>query len=142
MTVPDSFEPEGGVRMNIMVMQMRIAMYKSTEGDGMLMFMGMESGMVSREDMEKELQKQMSVQKFGNENDKVTIRNSETRDFEIGGKTVPFQFSEGTRDRDGIPVRQVTATLNGNSSIVLFIMVVADENYDEQVVLDMIESMK
>ncbi len=104
ITIPEKYTPVQG--MNLVVFHM--VMYQTdaaadaaadnSRGMLMLMEMTMQQFGVDQQQQEQELRKSMRQQQ-GNQDFKSS--KSETREIEIRGEKVPFEFSEGTAEQQG-----------------------------------------
>ncbi|MCA9005461.1 MAG: hypothetical protein KDA70_09340 [Planctomycetaceae bacterium] len=137
ITIPDSFEPQAGVSMKFLNMRMAIYEYDPRPGEMVLLSMGIaDDGML---DMDKEFRKNMKNQ---NQNHRdLTITKEEQREFDIDGETIKFNFAEGT-DNNGKEFHQVSGVFPGKSGAAFLFMQIASDNYDEDEIVGMIESIK
>jgi hypothetical protein len=124
---------------------MRWVLYtKPPAGGSMLMLMELDQKMSpagSGGDRNSELLKTMRQQnQSGQHNTDIDIEESRSRDFTIGGKTVPFQFNKG-KTRDGKAVRQVIGSFDTPGGVALLMLTVAEEDYDEAAVDKMLQSI-
>lgn len=139
ITIPDTFTPHAGMSMSVVGVNMRMAIYEQNTKEGAIVLMSLgipDDGMV---DLEKEFQKSMKQQ---NQNQReLNITKEEKREFTIKGKKVSFNFAEGT-DEDGTAFNQVTGVFPGNNGPAFLMVQVASDDYNEDEIIKMIESIK
>ena len=139
ITIPDSFKPQMGMSMNIVGTNVRMAVYEEEAKQGALVLMSLgipNDGMV---DMEQEFRKSMKQQ---NQNQReLTITKTEEREFTIKGQKVKFDFAEGTDQNDN-KFHQVQGVFAGKNGPAFFFLQIADESYNEEQIVKIIESIK
>jgi len=64
----------------------------------------------------------------------------ETRNFEINGEEVPFEFIKGKAH--GVPARKVVGIFPGRKGTIMFILMVAESEYDDEKIVGMIQSIR
>ena len=143
--IPDVFQPNMGFDVNIFgAFKEKIAWYESKSGEGLLILMSLEIAAagdqaVEEAQMQQQLQ-QLQQQRQGDPN--LRIKKSESREFEVRGEKVDFNFAETENMDNGDPWRQVTGTFAGKAGTVMLMLKIEEEAYDEDVVIKMIESIK
>jgi hypothetical protein len=141
--IPDNYTPIQG--MNMVAFQM--VMYQTDQSPdgspGMLMLMGMSMPGANAEEQEQQLRQSMQQQR-GNQNFKA--RKTETREIEIKGEKVPFEFSEGTSAEQAgqdKTIHMVSGVFRGNENRpVMLQLTLPDDQYDEDAVMEMLQSIK
>jgi hypothetical protein len=144
ITIPEQFVPQGGINLDIIFMQMKVAAYTSTSGDGMLMIMEMNVSGLTPEQQEPEIRKAMR-QQMGNQNfgeQELDLIKTETRTFTIRGKEIDFKFAEAEDPNTKTAYRQVTGVFPGKGGTAFLRLQIEEEGYDENAVVKMIESIK
>lgn len=135
--------------MNMAIMRMIVYQtdpdQQPAEGMLMLMEMTMQKFGVDNQQQEQQLRQQMSQQtqaQRGNQNFKSS--KSETREIEIRGEKIPFEFTEGVTSGQGQEktVHMVSGVFQGKKGPVMIQIVEPDEDYDEEAVVKMLESIK
>lgn len=139
ITIPETFEPQAGVSFNILGKGVRMAIYNQASKQGMLTLISFsipDDGMI---DMEKEFRNSLNQQ---NQNQReLKITNSKPREFTIKDKKVNFTFAEGT-DANDQEFRQVTGVFPGKNGPAFLMLQVLAEDYNEEEIVKMIESIK
>jgi hypothetical protein len=142
--IPETYKPMQG--MNLMAF--RMVMYQTSQAEdgasGMLTLMQMtiDQPGVTAEQQEQQLRDSMRQQQA---NQDFEASKSETREIEIRGEKVPFQFSEGTVDQGGQQqsMHTVSGVVTGTQDRSVMIQItVPDEAYDEQAIVEMLQSIK
>lgn len=64
----------------------------------------------------------------------------ETRQFTINGEEVPFEFIKGKAH--GVPAHKVVGIFPGKQGTVMLILMVADSDYDDEKIVNMIKSIR
>lgn len=140
ISIPDKFRPMQG--MNMVAIRMLMYQTDATASGGMGMLMLMEMPMqqmgVNAEEQEKELRKAAQQQN----NQGFAESKSETREIEIRGEKVPFQFSEGTPSGQDKPTHRVSGVVRGKRGPVMIQFTLPDDQYDEDEVIQTLESIK
>ena len=140
MEIPDNFTPQQSMNFGMFGSGMKTVIYVDKDHPGsMLMLMQMSIGMGNDAKQQADFEK--GFQQGGAQNANVKKESIELRDFEIRGKTAQFQFIKGTTD-DGKSVRQVNGAFSGKGGAAMLMLLVPEENYDEEAVVKMIESIK
>jgi hypothetical protein len=141
MTIPPQYQPMQGMNMGIV----RMIMYQTepaadgTRGMLMLMEMGMQNLGVDAEQQKQELRKAAQQQQA---NQNVQQMKSETREIEIGGEQVPFQFSEATPQGQAKKMYIVNGVVEGKRGPVMVQVMLPEDQYDEAAVVQMLQSIK
>ncbi len=139
ITIPATFKPQAGMSVNVVGTRIRMAIYEEENKQGALILMSLgmlDDGMV---DMEQEFRKSLKQQ---NQNQReLNITKEEQREFTIKEQKVKFNFAEGT-DKNGKKFNQITGVFSGNNGAAFLFLQVASENYNEEEIVKMIESIK
>ena len=142
--IPDEYQPMQGMNMVAvrMVMYQTPATQDGSQGMLMLMEMAMQQFGANAKQQEQELRKSMKQQ---HANQGYTSSKSETREIEIRGEKVPFEFVEGTNA--GTPGQEkkthmITGVFRGKRGPVMLQLMIPDEDYDEDAVMKMLQSIK
>jgi len=138
--IPEVFEPKSSMSMNWIFFEMKLAAYEAKDNKGMLMITEIDMPMAEGDEQQQaEMRKSMQQQNFGERS--LTIIRSESREFEIRGETVKFQFAEA-EDASDTPFRQVTGAFSGKGGAASLMLQIEEEQYDEEAVVKMLESIK
>ena len=137
INIPAEFEPK--MSMNLVFMKMVI--YATDDGQGMLMLaQAADSIAQDRRQLERSMGDSMRQQGQGGE--PVDIKESVTRDIEINGQVEQFQFAKVVGANSGTEYMQITGSFQGKSGLVLVIMRVPMDDYNEAEVENMLKSIK
>lgn len=140
--IPEQFEPDSAGKIDNFLMQMNVATYESTVGQGQLMLAQMNFKLFDMPQEQQEAQIQQSLEEQqGEETRNLDIQESETRQFQINGKEVSFIFAEGEERRTGDKFHQVSGTFPGKEGTTFLMLQLDEEAYDEEAVVRMIESI-
>ncbi len=143
IAIPEQFQPMQGMNM----VAFRMLMFQTdTAADGssgmlMLMELPMQQMGVNAEEQERELRKSMQQQQA---NQGLTQTNSETRDIQIRGEPIAFEFSEGTNSSQGQDkkIHMVGGVVRGNRGPVMIQFTLPEEQYDEAEVIETLQSIQ
>jgi hypothetical protein len=134
--IPDKYRPLQAVNM----VAFQLAVYQADPApdgaSGTLTLMEMTMG-AGQEQQEEELRKSMQQQGAGQQFD---VTKSETRQIEIGGETIPFEFSEATQGEQK-KFHTVSGVFPGKRGTVMLQLVIPADEYDEAAVLQMLQSI-
>lgn len=142
--IPASFQPHQGMNM----VAVRFVMYETDANKdgstGMLMLMEMATQQfgVNPQQQEQELRKSMQQQQAGQG---FTSSKSERREIEIRRQTVPFDFVEGTTTLapgQEKKTHMISGVFKGKRGPVMLQLMLPDEDYDEEAVMKMLQSIK
>ena len=141
--IPAAFAPKSFMDF----MFMRMAIYGKGDGDkAVLMLMEMDAQMLSGGKdpklIRQQMLQQMRAQQAGPSGmSEVDADSRETRSFTIDGQKVPFEFIKGKSAQHGTEMRQVMGAFPSKRGFVMLMLIVPDEEFDEQAVVQMIESI-
>jgi hypothetical protein len=143
--IPDKYQPKLGMNLGVFRMAIYQTEPEQPNPDDLLMLMEMTQFGANNQQQEQQLRQSMQQQmqqQRGNQNFKSS--KSETREIEIRGKKVSFEFTEGITGEPGEEktVHMVSGIVQGKTGPVMLQLVAPDENYDEAQVLKMLESIK
>jgi len=151
--LPAGFQPKGTMSADFLVMQFRIATYErvpAEEGDkeappqGALMIGEIDSRIGNNDLRQQQLQLDQALQQQGRDgpNRHLEIHTRKTRKFKIRGEESKFEFAEGEDKKTGEKFRQVSGDFPGKDGRAFLIFQVAEELWNEDEVVKMIESIK
>jgi len=137
--LPEDMPPSFGGEFNFGMFQMEMAGYGEQQGK-FLMLMQMQVAGLSEEEMKQQFRQQAAQQ----QNESVRITNSETRTLTIDGQPEEFVFAEGMMQTDEgeTPIRQVTGTFPSREGHGFLMLIVPEEEWNEDEVVEMIESIR
>ena len=136
--IPATFKPTIAMDVKIpFAFTMKMAVYNTAQ-QGMLILMSMDLP-TGGPQQEAQMRQQMKQQGHGRQ---LTIKSSETKKFMIRGKEVEFNFAKATEDSTNKPFRQVTSSFNGKIGMTMLIMQIPEDEYKEEEIIKMIESIK
>ncbi|RPI81771.1 MAG: hypothetical protein EHM42_10200 [Planctomycetaceae bacterium] len=137
--IPDGFEPKQSMRMDMLGMKMAIYGRPDAPNAVILIMQNRFAFDVNDEQQRKQMFDAMR-QQAGLPAGQEGASTSETRDIEIDGQEVPFQFT--TLDQNGQKVRQVMGFVPLKSGMVMIMIMVPEEQYDEDQIVAMLESIR
>ena len=141
ITIPDLFVPKAGVTFSIVGKGMKMAIFEPDSKQGVLILMSItvpDDGMI---DMEKEFRDSLNNQNQNQNHRQLDITEEKQREFTIKGKKLNFTFAEGT-DQNGNAFHQVTGVFPGKSSPAFLMLQIQSDEYNEEEIVKMIESIK
>lgn len=138
--IPPDYIGEAGMSADNFIFAMRFATYRHKEGKGQLLIGSMQVKLGASKDQQAEF-KNTTRERSDNEK-KLTITNTEDREFTIRGKKVPFKFSEATEEGTDKKYRLVEGELEGAGTMAVFQLTLEEDAYDEEAVVKMIESIR
>ena len=141
--IPDDFQPV--MSMDLIIMKMFVYETKKQDGqtkkhDGMLMIAELHQNFAKDQNAEAQMKDAMNKQGKGQPD--LDIIKSETREFEIKGKPASFKFSEAQDPKTKKEFRQVTGSFPGKAGTAMLVLQVPANEYDEEEIVEMIESIK
>lgn len=141
LTVPAVFTPEGTIEWDIwMFVRMRGAYYSLSTGDGELSLLEVDSRFIDNGEFRAHIIRSMREHGAGGGFD-LAVRNAETKEYEIAGRTVEFQFLEAEDRTTGSDRRLVDGIVEGHHGPVMISLWVDEESWDPQMVDAMISSI-
>lgn len=141
MDIPPLFEPV--MSMNLLSF-MRMVVYQTPgpEGEeGMLVLAQFNQQFFPGDDAAEAKMKE-ALHEQGKQNRDFDIVKTETREIQVKGKPVKFQFAELKDPKDQKEYRRVTGAFAGKSGPAWLMLQVPMEKYDEAAVVSMLESIK
>ncbi|MDB5343291.1 MAG: hypothetical protein JWP89_1668 [Schlesneria sp.] len=137
LDIPEGFVPENAISMNNFMMTMRMATYRHPDGKGDLM-LGNFQVKVGKPDQSQK----PDFSGSDNKSKKLTIGETEIKEFPVRGKQVPFRFSDAVDEESNEKYRVVEAEF-GDAGVTTFLKLsVPEDSYDEEAVVKMIESIR
>lgn len=144
--VPEQFQPSDSVKMGGELfgfgMKMKVATFRSAEGHGSLVLMQMQMKIrnMPQQDQAELARQQLRQQDL--HNTELNVVRSEQREFEIRGQKVPFLFAEAKQPETDTAFRQVSGAFAVDQGMVMLLLQVEEEAYDEEAVVRMLESIE
>lgn len=133
MDIPADFTPKQSMDMFGV---MKMAIYTAPK-HGMLMLIGF--GKMFADPQQQEQMKQQMKQQHGPKDQKVL--STETKEVEIGGKKVPFEFAKTEDTGSHEKFEQVNGFFPGKEGPVVLMLLIPEDEYDEEEVLKMLQSI-
>ena len=135
--IPDQFEPLAGANLIFM----KMAIYKGAHENSSLMLAELSQDFGGdQEELRQEINDAASQK--GQQHQQLKHRKAKSREFTVKGKTVKFEFAQGEGD-DSVVYHQVSGDFPGKGGRPAFLRLqVPAEDYDEQAILKMIESIR
>ena len=141
VTVPAVFTPEGAIQWDLwMLVNMQGAYYTLTTGDGELSFLQVDSRFIDNIDFRDHIIRSLREHGAGGGFD-LAVKATETRTYEVGGESVDFTFLKAQDRTTGRDRRLVDGIVSGPHGPVMISLWLDEENWDPQMVDDMIASI-
>jgi hypothetical protein len=150
--VPEGFVPVQGVKFDVPnVMTLKYVVYtKGANTQSLLMLMEMnKAGMGApgsadaKQQRDEMLQAMRQQQGGGNQfNTAINEESHETREFNVNGKKIEFDFVKGTRPGTAAKARQVVGVFPSKQGVVMLMVIVNEDEYDEESIERMIKSIR
>lgn len=138
--LPDYYEPEVAYTIDLIAMMGREAVYEHETADATVSF-SETTVRIGPDAAEMRDRFGDTDPTFGDED--LVVRETEIREFEIRGEVVDVEFSEAEGKNSGKGFRHVDATFPApNADLADFSATVAEEDYDEREIVDIIESIE
>src|SRR5579871_1518642 len=140
--VPEGFTGESAATIDNSYMTFQMAKFKGKTDDCYLQLGKIEIKFADMGKMNKQQQNEI-MDKYQNPDDKANqleITKTETKEFVIDGKKVPFRFSEAVASETETEVRVVEAELGTAGNMRFLKFVIEAEDYDEDAVVKMMSS--
>lgn len=143
--IPEGFAPEVSIDMKVPMMDSRlmtIVAYSGGAGNSLVLVgVGDMLSDMSKEDMEREIEKSLQQQGLGQPSPGAEWE-SEDKEFQIGGKPVIFNYRT-VKNEDGEPTRfHVTGTVDGKRGPVLVTLTADAKTLSEDQIDQVIKSIK
>jgi len=151
--IPAEYAPQAGLKMELFGVVMAIATYSNADGDAGVVLMESkfpeQPGQQGQMEMQLEQQfqeienmyQQQSLGKFYSR-EKLSDTESTSRELTVRGAPVQFQFTKGKGMVSGQEMREVAGSFPSKGGRVKIIVQMPEEDYNEEEVVKMIESIK
>jgi hypothetical protein len=137
LDIPEGYFPKKAISMNNFMMAVRMATYQQTDGKGSLVVGNFQLKVGKPDQSQKP-----DLTGSDDDSKKLTIGETEIKEFPVHGKQVPFRFSDAVEDGSNEKYRVVEAEF-GDAGLTTFLKLsVPEDSYDEEVVVKMIESIR
>jgi hypothetical protein len=139
--VPERLQPAFGMDMGWPV-KMQMAVRASSETEALTLMSMAIDGAANDPATKQQMQAQMQAQQAQQKQPGVRIDATEMRTVNIDGEQVSFEFSKGTHEKSGQPMRQVRGVFSGrDGAVVMFQYIVAESAWNEEEVMKMLRSI-
>lgn len=141
--IPKNFEPQQSMDLTFMGSGMRMAIYQDkAAGDSNLILMEMSSGKFGNNQKQQQDAMQQALRDQGRQqHQQLKDAQMETRNFDIRGEKIPFQFAKGIGHDGKTEMHHITGSFPSKGGVGMLQLMIADKDYDDEVV-KMIESIK
>ena len=142
--VPEEYQPTAGITVNVPFVNINMKMSvfarnpDNQEGGAVMLMQMSGPGMENEQQMRQQFEAQMEQQ---GQNKNIVEESSEIKNFTIDGEEVAFEFVSGKNPDTDKKVHQVTGLFPGQNGMVFLMIYETDENWDEEQVTKMIESI-
>jgi len=136
MKLPDNYRAETGMRLPMV--QMRMATFVRTDNPQVRVVV-MENNMAFNPSDKEARDRLLDQMKMQTGTQGANVADTEIREIEIEGESVPFQFS--TLEKNGTSIRQVLGFVPLKTGTVLVVIVCPQDSFDEDEVLTILQSI-
>lgn len=140
--VPPEFNPAGGMNIKIPFVDQRVkgALYEGGDNVGVLMLVSLQVLTDDPAQVQFEMENALSQQRPDNES--IHVEEYEQREFVIRGQPAKFYLGRGTRRGGEQEYWQVIGAFEGAEGPTGMMLIVDAENYDEEQISQIIESIE
>ena len=143
--VPEGFAPKVSIDMKVPMTDSRlmtIVVYENGPRNSLVLVgVGDMLSEMSKEDMEREIENSLQQQGLGQPTPGAKWE-SETREYQIGGKPVSFKYQTVKNENDEVTNTQVTGLVDGKRGPVLVTLSADAETLNEEQIDQVIKSIK
>ncbi len=128
------------MKMNLWVFKMKMGIYESANSENSIMMVAEASiAGANPDEMEHNIRQSMQDQGKGNE---IRIEKAEQRELVVQGENKSFLFAEGTDLNTDKKFYQVSGDFRGKKGTGFLIFQMEEDDYDEEQIIKIIESVK
>jgi hypothetical protein len=143
VTIPEEFPPLFGMDMSTFGAPMKMVFYGTQDQSRSLVLMQMidpsgNSGM-TKEQFEQAMRQQGAQQ--GGQMQQINATSAEQWIFDFSGEEYTFEMASGTDPARNVAAHRLTGVFPGKQGAAFLSMMMNDDDWDEESVLQMIESM-
>jgi len=139
--LPDDLEPKQSLRMDNLMFAMKTAMFESRDGKSQLMIASMHVK-IGGPEANNELQVRNALEDQGESQRPLANSETKTQSVKIKGADHDFVFTKGEDAQTGRKMRQVSGTFPGREGTAFLMYQTEEDNYDEERVVKMLESIR
>ena len=136
--IPETFKPKQSMKMGLFGVGFEMALYETEDGAGGLVIGEMKG--VPAGNAQPEMQMRQALQQRDGQGE-LKVNRSETRELEVRGQSVRFEFAEAVDDA-GNEFRLVSGAFATEDGQGFLLVQMPAESYDEEAVVEMIESIE
>ena len=151
--IPAEYAPQAGLKMELFGVVMAIASYSDTDGDAGVVLMQVkmpeQQGQQEQANLQLDQQFQQIQEMYRSQSlgqhylpEPLTSSESEPRELTVRGEPVEFQFTKGHGSMSDQEMRQVEGTFSSDGGRIRIIVQMPEEDYNEDDVVKMIESIQ
>ncbi len=143
--IPEQFTGKMGMKLNFIVFSMEMAVYEGVTSDSQLMIIQTtQPGAASPEEQMEEIKRQMEQQGQSGEFDQQELQDAETetKSLTVRGQPVDFQFTTGMGEDGETTIHQISGAFPSGEGLVILMIQMPDEDYNEEEIVKMIESIQ
>lgn len=142
INIPETFEPKQSMKMEILKSGMTMVMYQDkTSAEGNLMLMEFSSSF-GGDPAKQQAEMEKAFQQQGIQNPGIKMEEVKLHDIEIRSKTSQFQFIKGTTNEGETAIRRVSGQFSGKRGIAILMLTIPEDQYDEQAIVEMLQTIK
>ncbi len=140
--IPESYQPHGTITWNVaFAMNLRGVYYERFIGDGVLALVEVTSRFRNDEDVRRHMRQTLLEKGGGGVSLVIDAAQTRKHTFIIRGEEIPFTFEIGRDPPTGNIFHLVEGVFEGKQGDILLELRVQDEHWDEQSILDMLQSL-
>jgi hypothetical protein len=136
--IPELFQPKQSMSMGLLGFGFEMAIYETQDGEGGLVIGEMKG--VPAGNAQPEMQMRQALRRQDGQGE-LKVNKTETREFEVRGQKVRFEFAEAVDDA-GNEFRTVSGAFSTADGQGFLLLQMPAESYDEDAVVKMIESIE
>lgn len=141
MKIPDDFKGVMGMKMDNFFMTMQIATFEQTEKKGFIQLIDMKLK-VNDPNQKAQFRNNPALQQQQQNLPNLKLGSSNMRDFDLRGQPVTFRFTEAVNTDTNKNCHVIDGTIDGPNGFTTIKLIFDDEIYDEDTVVELIESIK
>jgi len=141
--IPEEFKPVATWGMPLGAFSMRQFIYQPPGNpNSVLVIMETNQPLAPGQDAKQQREAMQQGMRQGQQMGSIDMQEEsrETRQFTINGEEVPFEFIKGKAH--GVAAHKIVGIFPGKQGTVMLILMVADSDYDEEKIVNMIKSIR
>ncbi len=137
--LPEGFEPKRSFTMKLFSFIAMDGVFVENSESGVIILMEFSGALAENKELQESFKQGLGE---SSSSDELKVEEQTIKEVTIGGETIEFKFIKGTDRNTNQEVRQVHGVLPGKNGPILFILSLAEEKWDEEQVMKMLESIE